>query len=76
MNDLVPLEEILPLLGFSKPVALRKANLGCLPVPAFRLAGTRKGPLFVKRQALDAYIEEVAGRAEKINKHMKSAGLA
>lgn len=75
MDDLVQLDDVLHLFGYTKPVALRKANLGCLPVPAFRLAGTRKGPLFVKRQALESWIAEKAERAEKLNNHMKAAGL-
>lgn len=75
MDDLIPLEQICHLFGISKPVAQRKANLGCLPIPAFRLAGTRKGPLFVHRQDLESHIQSVAEKATKLNKHMKEAGL-
>lgn len=75
MHDLVPLKEICHLFGYCERVAYKKANLGCLPIPAFRLVGTRKGPLFVKREALESWIDENANRAEKLNNHMKAAGL-
>ena len=75
MDHLIPLEEVCHLFGISKPVAMRKANLGCLPVPAFRLAGTRKGPMYVTRESLESHIQKVAEKATKLNQQMKSAGL-
>lgn len=38
-------------------IAQRKGSLGLLPVPAFRLSGTRKGPWYVHQSDLDAHIQ-------------------
>ena len=49
MNDLIyPSEVCEQYFGLSERIAQRKASLGLLPIPAFRLSGTRKGPLYVR----------------------------
>ena len=56
--------------NLSPETASRKASLGLLPVPAVRFSGTRQGPLFVARDALDKYIKEQAGKAAKLHARM------
>ena len=42
MNDLIYLSEVCEqYFGLSERIAQRKASLGLLPIPAFRLSGTR-----------------------------------
>jgi hypothetical protein len=55
-------------------IAKRKAANGLLPVPAFRLSGTRKGPLYVLQSHLDAHIQRQVERAERLNSKMREAG--
>lgn len=56
-------------------IAQRKASLGLLPVPAFRMSGTRKGPLYVKQSDLDAHEQRQYEKAQKLNSQMRVAGL-
>ncbi len=42
--------------GISERVAMRKASMGLLPVPAFRLSGTKGAPWFVMQVDLEAHI--------------------
>lgn len=56
-------------------IAQRKASLGLLPVPAFRISGTRKGPLYVLQSDLDALVKRQYEKAERLNSQMRSAGL-
>ena len=56
-------------------IAQRKASLGLLPIPAFRLTGTRKGPLYVRKCDLDAHEQAQFERAQKLNSQMRAAGL-
>lgn len=61
--------------GLTERVAMRKAADGLLPIPAFRLSGTRKGPLYVRKADLDAHIQKQIDKAVQLNSRMKSAGL-
>ena len=61
--------------GVTPRIAQRKASLGLLPVPAFRLTGTRKGPLYVLRDDLEDHVMRQRDRAYKLNSQMRSAGL-
>jgi hypothetical protein len=56
-------------------VAQRKAANGLLPVPAFRIAGTRKGPFYIRSADLNTYMEKQYQQAAKLNSQMKNAGL-
>ena len=61
--------------GITERIAQRKASLGLLPVPAFRLSGTRKGPLYVKQSDLDAHEQREYDKAQRLNSQMREAGL-
>lgn len=61
--------------GLSERIAQRKANEARLPIPAFRLSGTRKGPLYIRRSDLMAHVQRQAERAAQLNSHMQKAGL-
>ncbi|WP_342620827.1 hypothetical protein [Rhodoferax sp. GW822-FHT02A01] len=75
MDDLLLLSDICKDLGLSDLVARRKASLGLLPVPAFRLSGTQKGPLYVRKADFEAHVKRQAERAAALNKKMREAGL-
>jgi len=61
--------------GLSERIANRKASLGLLPIPAFRISGTRKGALYVNKSDLDAHIERQYQKAVSLNSQMREAGL-
>ena len=61
--------------GLSERVANRKASLGLLPIPAFRLSGTREGALYVRKVDLDAHIQRQIEKAIQLNSRMRHAGL-
>lgn len=62
-DDLLELDTIAEkFFGINPKLARRKAALGKLPVVAFRLGNTQKGPLFVRKSDVDAL---VAARSEK-----------
>jgi len=61
--------------GLSERVANRKASLGLLPIPAFRLSGTRKGALYVRKVDLDAHVQRQIEKAAALNEKMRRAGL-
>jgi hypothetical protein len=60
--------------SISAPLALRKGAMGTLPIPAFRLSGTRKGPMYVRKSDLDGWVAERIAKAEKLNSKMRLAG--
>jgi hypothetical protein len=61
--------------GITERIATRKASNGLLPVPAFRLTGTRKGPLYVMQSDLEAHVQLQYEKAQKLNAQMRAAGL-
>lgn len=71
MSDLIKLDDICTeLFGIKPIIARRKAALGLLPVPAFRLNEARKGPFLVRKSDIDALIERRAASAETMHKQM------
>ncbi len=74
-KELVPLEEICHYFGISPKIARRKAAIGTLAIPAFRLNGAR-GPMFVRKEDIDKYIEDRYAKAAKLNNQMKMVGAA
>jgi hypothetical protein len=72
-DDLIELESICTkYFGIIPRIARRKAALGTLPIPAFRLGSTRKGPLFVRKTDLEGLITERAKQAEEFTEAMRS----
>lgn len=61
--------------GITERIAQRKASMGLLPVPAFRLSGTRKGPLYVRQADLDDHVKREYEKAQRLNSRMRNAGL-
>jgi hypothetical protein len=55
--------------------AKAKASNGLLPVPAFRIAGTKRGPFYVRKADIDAHIQRRIEQATKLNSKMREAGL-
>ena len=73
MDGLVELDGIAgPAFGVSAKVARRKAAAKELPVPAFRLTTTGRGPYFVRCADLAAYIAAQAAAATNLH-HRRAA---
>jgi hypothetical protein len=53
-------------------IAQRKAATNTLPLPAFRINGTRKGPLYVLGADLDAWIRGRTESAKSQHRKMQS----
>jgi len=76
MNELLNLSLICEqYFNLSERIAQRKAANGLLPVPAFRLSGTRKGPFYVRKVDLDAHEQRQFEKASQLNSRMRQAGL-
>ena len=75
-DDLLLLSEVCAeYFGLSERIAQRKASEGRLPVPAFRLSGTRKGPLYIRKIDLSAHVDRQVQRATQLNSNMQKAGM-
>lgn len=84
MNDLINyIEQELVLLddvaekffNVTPKIARRKAAVNTLPIPAFRINGSRKGPVYVRKADLEALLETRYAAAKKSNQKLASAGL-
>ena len=53
-----------PVFNITPRIAQRKAATNTLPVPAFRIGGTRKGPLYVLKDDLEKWVSERAASAK------------
>ena len=74
-EDIVLLDDVCQkYFNITPKIARRKGSLGMLPVPAFRLSGTRKGPMYVRKNDLDNWVHERISKAVKLNSQMKLAG--
>jgi len=75
MEDLIPLDDICKkYFGLTPKIARRKAALGTLPIPAFRLGGGRKGPLYIRKEDWDKLVADRSSKAETLNNQMRLAG--
>ena len=73
---LVRLEDICePYLGMKFIVARRHQAAGTLPITAFRLASSRRGPLFVHSDDLARLIEKRRKRAARMSNVPTDGGL-
>ena len=61
--------------NLSERIAQRKASMGLLPIPAFRLSGTRKGPLYIRKSDLDQHVQNQIDKAQKLNSQMREARM-
>ena len=74
-NELVLLDDVAEkFFNLSAKIARRKAALNTLPVPAFRINGSRKGPLYVRRADLEDLMEQRYRKAKESNQKMIAAG--
>lgn len=70
-DDLRSLSDISETYFAMQPThARRKATEGTLPVPAFRLNSTGRGPYYVTQKSLDEYIAKRAEEAAKLHRQM------
>lgn len=67
---LIRLGALCPLLGMTFEVARRKHALGILPIKAFRLGDSRRGPLFVHLADVEALIARRRQKSAKITAHL------
>jgi len=76
MSELLLLSDVCAdYFGLTERIALRKASQGTLPVPAFRLSGTRRGPMYIRQCDLDAHVQRQVDKASQLNSRMRHAGL-
>ena len=72
-EDLLPLDDVAQsIFNITPRIAQRKAATNTLPIPAFRINGTRRGPLYVVRQDLEKWIAERAERAKAQHRKMQA----
>jgi Pyocin activator protein PrtN len=62
--------------GITLKIARRKAAMGTLPIPAFRVANSQKGPLFVNRADLEKLVAANKARAEKLHLKLQIAAVS
>lgn len=75
LDDLILLDEIAePVFNVTPKIARRKAALNTLPIPAFRINGSRKGPLYVRKSDVEDLIEARYQAAKKAQGRMVMAG--
>lgn len=75
LKDLVPLDEVAtPVFNLTVKAARHRAALNMLPVPAFRLNGSRRGPLYIHKTDLEGYLNGVIAKAKAANQQMAKAG--
>ena len=76
MSELLYLSDVCQeWFGLTERTATRKACNGLLPIPAFRLTGTRKGKFYVRKQDFDLHVQRQIEKAEALNSKMRAAGL-
>ena len=70
-DNIVKLDDISEkYFGLSPAVARRRAALGTLPVPAFRLTGSFRGPMFVTVESLQECIARESDAASRLHNQM------
>lgn len=75
LKDLVPLDEVAtPVFNLTVKAARHRAAMNALPVPAFRLNGSRRGPLYIHKSDLEAHLERMHAKARSANQKMVAAG--
>lgn len=73
-DELVRLDRVAgPVFNLKPTIARRKAALGQLAVPAFRINGSTRGPLYVRASDLDRLVAERYEAAAKLRKTASAA---
>lgn len=75
MNDdnLLRLDEICKkYFNIAPKNARRKAALNTLPVPAYRLTSSGKGPFYVSKDVLETYLTARIANATRMHREMAS----
>lgn len=72
-DDLLKLDDVAKsVFGMKPEQARRKAVLGQLPIPAFRLGNARKGPMYIRKSDLDGHAKERYDAAKALTEKMSS----
>lgn len=72
-ENMLPLADVAkPVFNISPRIAQRKAATNTLPVPAFRIGGTRKGPLYVLKADLEKWVSERTVKAKAQHRKMQA----
>ena len=72
-ENMLALDEIAkPVFNITPRIAQRKAATNTLPVPAFRIGGTRKGPLYVLKDDLEKWLSDRANHAKAQHRKMQA----
>lgn len=75
MDEFKKLEDVCEnYFNVSYKIARHKASLGVFQIPAFRLSGNRRGPFYVRKDDLEAYVKKQVDAAVKLNSQMRMAG--
>lgn len=70
-DDLLLLDEVAKSVFSMNPkLARRRAVLGQLPIPAFRLGNARKGPMYIRKSDLDKHMQERYEAAKRLTTKM------
>lgn len=76
MDGLVRLDDVCQeYFAIGVKTARTRASMGQLPVPAFRLSASRKGPFYVRQSDLQQWVQRRINEATTLHSHMKEAGL-
>ena len=72
-DDMLPLDDIATtVFNLTPRIAQRKAATNTLPIPAFRINGTRRGPLYVLREDLEKWLKDRTDRAKAQHRKMQA----
>ncbi|CAN7481219.1 pyocin activator PrtN family protein [Acidovorax sp. LjRoot74] len=72
-ENMLPLADVAkPVFNISPRIAQRKAATNTLPVPAFRIGGTRKGPMYVLKDDLEKWVRERSANAKAQHRKMQA----
>jgi hypothetical protein len=73
-QELVLLDDVAEkFFNVTPKIARRKAATNTLPIPAFRINGSRKGPIYVRREDLEALLKRRYDSAKASNQRMLAA---
>lgn len=75
LKDLVPLDDVAtPVFNLTVKAARGRAAINTLPVPAFRLNSSKRGPFYIHKVDLEGYLGGIHAKARAANQRMAQAG--